>query len=364
MAAHTNANHTTRDEVDDLRALMWANADAGTSSRELLIAHDAVRQEPFYDQGKVFDMARRRTAAAAKGTGRRARGEGAAMKSRQSEGETLLAARTKDLVTQLRPWIDSLRLSLFEAVEPPCRSLEDAARWIEQEARKHPRVEDSPELDALDDELHALFNRLLDADSWIHRCGLSVKENALSYWKPDGTEGKVVVSTANRRLYGVCRAAKRIATLTVLPAATVVAWILAGVLPSQRVRLPNGRTAAVPGLQLVTWRIHYPQDPGVMNRPPVTRTQRAIFDLDVRDLTDRNLRVARREVTKFLDRGAPTLTAKQRRVVEAVERSGGRPTPKFARPFWNRVAKKLKLDDPIAVAQIYYRAQDTLRGKK
>jgi hypothetical protein len=253
---------------------------------------------------------------------------------------------------------------LFGAETPPCHSLAAAARWIEEAARsagtRQSAVED--EVDALIDTVEG---RLFEADPWgSYR--LEGTYHHLRYWKPNGEPGSVVVSRTHQQLYGVYRASEQVAELTTLPPATVAAWLLIGIRPGQRVRLTTGRTLAMPGLRLVTWRIRRPQvsvhGPARASAPP-----RLVLDLDVRDLNDRMLRVARREATKSLERWAP-LTSKQRRVVEVVRRLGGPPTPKFARPFWNRVAKQLKGEkDAIAVAKLYYRAApartETTKGK-
>jgi len=341
-------------DADELREILWA-CPAPVSARAVVEVHDLVRRtQRFYTKGQVVEMALERTKREAARV--RAADVRDTLTPRRTEGERLLAARTKDIVKRGEPWIRERRRALFGTPDPPFASLRDAAAWIEAQQRLHARTP-SAELSALDDELDVLIERRLEADPWS-RAGLTEKDNHLDYWRPDGTLGSVVVSRHAHALHGVWRTAETMAELTGLPAATVIAWILVGIRPGRQVRLTDGRTAAAPGLRLVSWRLHHPKVSAVRDWPAIPRPQRVLLDMDVRDLTDRNLRVARREVLKFLARHRrPTLTAKQQRMLEIVERLKGPPTPKFQLSFWKRVAKQLKGEkDPIALARLYYRA--------
>lgn len=362
MPAHTDGK--TNGDAARVLMLMHAVADTDTSvsPRALADAYVAAQPESLFIPGKIVEAARAATARAraAHVADRSNDANEPRLKARRTEGEKLLTLRTKDVVRQIDPWIRDRRAELFGHTDPPYRSLDEAAIWIEQEAQKQPR-RPSPEREALDDEVEALLTRLLEADAWASSYGLTEKNAVLRFWKPDGFPGHVRVSRVHPTLYGVCRAAEHIAEVTTLPPATAVAWLLAGIHPGQRVRLSDRRTATMPGLRLVSWHVRELVSSAPHGDPHVTHRTRLVFDLDVRDLTDRNLRVAVREATKHLTRGAPTLTAKQQRVLTLVERLGGPPTPKFARPFWTRVAKGLRLEDPIAVAKRYYRAVQASR---
>jgi hypothetical protein len=346
MSAHAN------DNAEDLRRLMWACADTSVSPRAILEAYEA--REPFTSLGKVIEMARRSTRRDGAGFSRRPERE--PLKPRRTEGEALLAARTKDIVKRLQPWIERRRGSLFGQTAPPLQSLAEAATWIEQEAGTEHRAMESSELQALKREIGRSLDRLLDVDPWVSY-QLAGRNYWLRYWTGNGEPGMVRVSHKRQPLWGVYATAKRIEDISMLPAPTVVAWILTDIRPGQRVRLREGRVAMMPGLSLVSWRIHYPHGSGVPDGPPLAVVPRVILDVDSRDLTDRNLRVARREAMGYLERRSPKLTPKQTRILDIVQRLGP-PKEKFSRVFWHRVAKNWPTEiDPIALARLYYRAQ-------
>jgi hypothetical protein len=348
MTARTDG----KDDNDRLIALLRANPGPDVSPRALFDAWVAARDDPFFDPLKISETARAATRAA------RTPDEPASrLKSRRTEGETLLMARTKELVQRLGPWLRQRRAVVFGQTRPPFTSLTTAAAWIERETgAAAPRDAGSASERRYSNRIDAVLLKLLDADPWS-TYSVNAKDHWLDYWKPDGSPGRVRVSRAHRQLFGVYRTVTQVSGLTTLPSSTVAAWFLAGLQPSARVRLANGRTATLPGLQIVRVTRHTLSPAttgGVFTAGHVA--QRVTLDLDVRDLRDRTFRVARREAASRLRPRSP-VTPKQRRVAEQVLRLGGPPSPKFSRVFWTRVAKLMGGDaDPIAVAKLFYRS--------
>ena len=287
------------------------------------------------------------------------------LRGHRTEGERVMAERMNELVRRLAGWIEERRLELFGRADPPFRSLAAAQTWIEREGRR----EGTPKFPKhLSENTIKSMSDLYDADPW-RQYRITISQQWLSYWTRSGHPRSMLVSRKHRTLYRLYWAAERISETTTLPPASVVAWILTGTVPGIRVQVGR-KERVVRGLQIVT--SHFRRlDSAEPKGPPVDSRgiQRVVLDLDIRDLTDRNLRVARREAMKYLTGEKSAVTAKQRRVIDIVQRLGGPPKPRFNLSFWTRVAKESRQDrDPIAVARLFFRGQLALaqesRGRK
>ena len=146
---HAHDDGKTGDiDGEKLLAIMGAVPETDRSvnprvPREVYLAN------PRNPVGKIVDVARAST---------RARQSTAndttepPLQPRRSEGEVVLAARTKEMVGELNPWIRTRRAVVWGEPEPPCQSLDNAAGWIEREAATLPPLPNAEFDDALDAE--------------------------------------------------------------------------------------------------------------------------------------------------------------------------------------------------------------------
>ena len=250
---------------------------------------------------------------------------------RRSEGEVVLAARTEEIVRELDPWIRTRRAVVWGQPEPPCQSLDDAAGWIEREAATLPPLPNAEFDDALDAEIDALLERMLAANPWAYSYGITSRGCRFHYWRPDGSPASVPVNHRHLALSSVS-ACDEIVAVARLPRETVTAWFLNGIRPGQRVRLSGGRTVAMPGLRLVS-SLSSGRGPRASRKsfPDPHAASGTGFPCEGREYAEPPHRVARSD--EVLADRAPTLTAKQRRIMEIVGRLNGPPTPKYARSF-------------------------------
>jgi len=366
-------NDGKRTDADDrLERLLAAvpDTDQSVSPRAIAEAYRAARNQPLFVPSAILESARaittrNRQRLAVEAEGDRDHADEAprsTLKARRSEAEALLSRRTKALVRDLGPWLAEWRIALFGTAAPPFGSLAAAAEWIEQHTE--PWKPESPAVLQQDTALGAVYDQLYGPEHWIYGVAVGVKvatkhNNNILYWRPDGDLGVRDVSRDQRQAFGVYTAGLSIAKQTTLPSASAIALLLTDIRPGQQMRLSNGRPAIMPGLKLFTWRVHTTM--GIFVKPErLTPAVRVTLDLDARDLTDRNLRVARRAAMRSLPLEAPRhLTAKQQRALQVVDALGGPPTPRYALTFWTRAAKRLRMSNPIVVAKLYYRAAET-----
>jgi len=86
------------------------------------------------------------------------------------------------------------------------------------------------------------------------------------------------------------------------------------------------------------------------------------IDIDLRDVSDRNLATIRQELKKRLGTvgNATETTESQESITTVVQSLGGPPWIKFDAQFWSRANRMLpkaqRVEDVIALARRYYRA--------
>jgi hypothetical protein len=277
------------------------------------------------DRATLLQRARTQTA------GERARIKMQRLPSRRTANDALLAHRTAQVVGELRQAVIHMRRLCFQRESPPFRSLEDAGKWIEQRA-----------------------------EGWQLPTPADIDQRGplgLHYWCADGSQGLRPVNPAEKDLLAIHQWARRISEQTSIESASLVAMVLMGAEPGQRVALANGHSGTLPGLQLVSLQrvSRGPLVPG----DPTVRSERIVLEMDARDFTDRNLRRARQQFKTRLQTPTPRQSTRQQRVLDLVQKLGGPPKVKFDRRFWSRVARRLRITDPVAAARLYERAVES-----
>jgi hypothetical protein len=218
----------------------------------------------------------------------------------------------------------------------------------------------SPEAEKLRRDISAMTDRANKRDPWHAYAGLAEASLLLEYYAGDGDLRIRYVSREQKPLHMIQGWTKRVSEQTTVVQAALVSAILTGFRLGESVRLADRTRVRLPGLQLATierrWR-------GPMHaEDPAIRMERLVIELDVQDLTDRDLRQIRRDAEESLrdgPRGAPRrrkISDRQHKVLHIVTEMGGPPIRRFDQRFWTLVGKKMKVDDWRAAARLYQRA--------
>lgn len=337
-------NDTQRGRADSLLLELMNSIppdDTSVSARALRdVAHRAIQAGEFVgDRAFLLDRARQQTHAVQR-KAEVERENAARHLKRRASREVIFGRRlTQELVEVLRPAVLRFRHGCFGLDVPPFSTLKTAAAWIKQHSLERWSPEVPPDHAS---ELVDVCDRLDRVDRW-HGYSCGCEPPNLEYYRADGSLAVRVVSKDSEPLASIRLWANFTAEITLLPPAALVAFMLVGLAPGERAPLPGNRSAVLPGLEVLSRR-----------RLPNTGADQIVLALDSRELTDRNLRLLRRLA---LSQTTPKRTTqKQERVVEIVRQLGGPPRVRFDRGFWGRVARRLKVSDPIAAARRYYRA--------
>jgi len=295
------------------------------------------------DMAALLDAARARTARNAAMRSKPPAGYHRLKRTRPAEDILNLRA-TREIVTALEPHMGEFRQVLFGRPEPPFKSLQAAAAWIEGHSAKRGSEAYIEEDRRYQTEVRPRLDEMNRTDRWLTYGAFPTE---VEYW--DGRD-----LTTRRRsvpkddlLAVILGSLQLVVERTTLPLPVLLAWVLAGVRPGDRERGADGRAVTFPGL-------------GVLSRQRLLTTNTApdidqvIITVDARELTDRNLRRIRQWAQRLIR--PRRLTGRQQQAVEVVQQLGGPPRPRYDRAFWQRAAQRLRVDDLVAAARLYYRA--------
>ena len=254
----------------------------------------------------------------------------------------------------LGPWVEETRRQIFEGPQAPFRSLNGAAAWIEQQAAAQPRASKTDLALAadLDRQIMALARQL--SSLTLRQYGVTQHVDTLAYQKPgkekEWVHQAVVLDTPSA-LGVLQKAASTMAATTGFTEDAVVRFILTGALP----QLPSARVHVGPRSHKLpdgTWWVR----------------GHATIELNVRDVSFRQLRAIHRQVRSAwgpIDRG---LTKQENKLLAIVTATGPPPHGSGAGAYWKRVHTKARAagfggETYNAVQMAYYRAKDKLDEK-
>lgn len=341
----------------------------------------SLRSRPVADTQEFYIEARRTTESERASLTEKDRRRG--LPARTSRLEEELNLRSADMLRSLLPTIEGIRRATFDKAEAPFATLAKAAAWIEAHT-----VDREPDFlggnlaamewqSDLEDQIQAKAHPLRPYRTFEVRSRLHL----LSYFSQ---AGDLRHRLANRqewpKVVALHRNVERLSEETMIPSASVLAYVLTGKAPGESVSLPSGKQGIIPGMP----------DAKIVHRtvggPLGLKHERVTIDMAAQDVTDIKLRAVRQRIAGAVaERKAKAeharnyqhrrksgqrsplepqpRTDKQREVSRAIAKFG-RPeeSHRWGKVYWEKVARSMSR--PKAEWLNYARTYWRMMGRK